>query len=74
VLRAARQGDFSVRLAFDGEEPNGSASRNGKNGHGKNGKNGHVIRLGDGVDPEVMRAIAVEFNAMVALNEALHQN
>src|SRR5262245_4632654 len=57
ALRAARQGDFSVRLDFAPEDAQGA---NGKNG------NGHAT-----VDPAVMRAIAAEFNSMVALNEAL---
>src|SRR5262249_55864374 len=91
ALRAARQGDFSVRLRFGPDELNGSNEQNGeaengkygkygaaRNGHAKNGdrngqKNGHTY-LNDapgGPDAEVMRAIAGEFNAMVALNESL---
>ncbi len=65
ALRAARQGDFSVRLRFDPAHENGSNGKNGKDG------NGNGIGIGIGIDPEVMRAIAGEFNAMVALNEAL---
>jgi hypothetical protein len=57
ALRAARQGDFSVRLKFDLEHAKG-ANGNGSNGH-------------PGINPGAMRAIATEFNAMVALNEAL---
>jgi HAMP domain-containing protein len=83
ALRAARQGDFSVRLRFDpndlaanakngGIGKNGSAGKNG--GIAKNGRSSGPVAIGGGepgVDPEVMRAIAGEFNAMVALNEAL---
>jgi hypothetical protein len=57
-LRAARQGDFSVRLRFDPAHDSAGNGNVGKNGHGA-------------VDPEVMRAIAAEFNAMLGLNEAL---
>jgi signal transduction histidine kinase/CheY-like chemotaxis protein/HAMP domain-containing protein len=74
ALRAARQGNFSVRLSFDPAPRNGASARNGasgarapKNGHA-NGRDGHAETE---VAPEVMRAIAEEFNAMVALNEAL---
>jgi HAMP domain-containing protein len=85
ALRAARQGDFSVRLDFDLDEVAGTNGSNGKNGHGKNGqkngqtkngkngygKNGQAAAELGGVEPAVMRAIAAEFNAMVALNETL---
>ncbi|HEY5447581.1 MAG TPA: hypothetical protein VIQ54_02485, partial [Polyangia bacterium] len=47
------------------------ASTNGKNGNNGHDKNGHTNGNGHGVAPEVMRAIADEFNAMVALNETL---
>ncbi len=50
ALRAARRGDFSVRLKLG-------------NGHGEGN--------GNGVVPAVMRHIAEEFNAVVALNHAL---
>jgi HAMP domain-containing protein/signal transduction histidine kinase/CheY-like chemotaxis protein len=57
ALRAARQGDFTVRLrAEPGNEPE-SGNGNGNAGHAANAA--------------VMRAIAAEFNAMVGLNEAL---
>ena len=79
ALRAARQGDFSVRLRFDPNDraANGGIGKNGstgKNGVAKNGRSSGPVAIGGGepgVDPEVMRAIAGEFNAMVALNEAL---
>jgi HAMP domain-containing protein/signal transduction histidine kinase/CheY-like chemotaxis protein len=59
ALRAARQGDFTVRLRF--AEP-------GKAGHG-NGEGGREIAGAPA--PEVMEAIADEFNAVMGLNEAL---
>ncbi|HXU02823.1 MAG TPA: HAMP domain-containing protein, partial [Polyangia bacterium] len=44
----------------------------GKNGQARNGTAKNGTGHGDGdVDPEVMRAIAAEFNAMVSLNETL---
>jgi HAMP domain-containing protein/signal transduction histidine kinase/CheY-like chemotaxis protein len=60
-LRAARQGDFSVRLSFDPGRANGNND---------NGPNGHTSQPG-AAEVEVMRAIAAEFNEMVALNETL---
>jgi len=77
ALRAARQGDFSVRLRFDLDRDGGSNGRaaRAKNGQARNGhsKNGEAkTGNGDGeLDQAVMRAIAAEFNAMLALNEAL---
>ena len=61
ALRAARQGDFTVRLSA--EPPQQAAPGNG-NGNGL-GNESHAA------SPAVMRAIAAEFNAMVGLNEAL---
>jgi signal transduction histidine kinase/HAMP domain-containing protein/CheY-like chemotaxis protein len=61
ALRAARRGDFSVRLAFDLERPDTDPDA------AANGARSGVDRLG--VD-RLMGEIARELNAVVALNEA----